>query len=117
MVQALWDAGVPREVLHVVHVKESDLGTRLVSDERVGRLILTGAFDTAQLFRRFRPDLPLLAETSGKNAIVITGGAVQISGNFTPEEAISVAMQLRAGSLPGHLTFIEQQVIQPAAKP
>ncbi|MDX1875368.1 bifunctional proline dehydrogenase/L-glutamate gamma-semialdehyde dehydrogenase [Mycolicibacterium sp. 120266] len=72
MVQALWDAGVPREVLRLVHVDESDLGTRLVADERVDRLILTGAFDTAQLFRSFRPDLPLLAETSGKNAIVIT---------------------------------------------
>ncbi|MBB2993099.1 RHH-type proline utilization regulon transcriptional repressor/proline dehydrogenase/delta 1-pyrroline-5-carboxylate dehydrogenase [Mycolicibacterium iranicum] len=72
MVQALWDAGVPRTVLQLAHVDESDLGTRLVSDPRVGRLILTGAFDTAALFRSFRPDLPLLAETSGKNAIVIT---------------------------------------------
>lgn len=72
MVQALWDAGVPREVLHLVHLSERDLGTRLVSDERVGRLILTGAFETAALFRGFRPDLPLLAETSGKNAIVVT---------------------------------------------
>lgn len=72
MVQALWDAGVPPEVLRLVHVDEGDLGARLVADERVGRLILTGAFDTAQLFRTFRPDLPLLAETSGKNAIVIT---------------------------------------------
>jgi preprotein translocase subunit SecD len=47
----------------------------------------------------------------------ITGGSVQISGNFTLEEANSIAMLLRAGSLPGHLTLIEQQVIQPAAKP
>ncbi|MGJ6122808.1 bifunctional proline dehydrogenase/L-glutamate gamma-semialdehyde dehydrogenase [Mycolicibacterium sp. Y3] len=72
MVQALWDAGVPADVLQLVHVDERDLGTRLVSDDRVGRLILTGAFETAALFRSFRPDLPLLAETSGKNAIVIT---------------------------------------------
>ncbi|MDG4666181.1 bifunctional proline dehydrogenase/L-glutamate gamma-semialdehyde dehydrogenase [Mycobacterium sp. 236(2023)] len=72
MVQALWDAGIPRDALQLVHVDESDLGTRLVSDPRVDRLILTGAFDTAALFRSFRPDLPLLAETSGKNAIVIT---------------------------------------------
>ncbi len=72
MVQALWDAGVPREALRLVHVDESDLGTRLVSDKRIGRLILTGAFDTAALFRTLRPDLPLLAETSGKNAILIT---------------------------------------------
>ncbi|WIW44119.1 preprotein translocase subunit SecD [Bradyrhizobium sp. 62B] len=47
----------------------------------------------------------------------ITGGSGQISGNFTLEEASSVAMMLRAGSLPGHLGLIEQQVVQPAAKP
>jgi preprotein translocase subunit SecD len=47
----------------------------------------------------------------------ITGGSVQISGNFTLEEANGVAMQLRAGALPGHLTLVEQQVIQPGAKP
>jgi preprotein translocase subunit SecD len=47
----------------------------------------------------------------------ITGGSGQISGNFTLEEANSVAMMLRAGSLPGHLAIVEQQVIQPGAKP
>lgn len=47
----------------------------------------------------------------------ITGGSVQISGNFTVEEANSVAMLLRAGALPGHLALVEQQVIQPGAKP
>ena len=72
MVQALWDAGVPREVLHLVHLDEGDLGRQLIADPRVDRLVLTGAFETAQLFRSFRPDLPLLAETSGKNAIVVT---------------------------------------------
>lgn len=47
----------------------------------------------------------------------ITGGSVQISGNFILEEANSVAMLLRAGALPVHLTLVEQQVIQAAAKP
>jgi preprotein translocase subunit SecD len=47
----------------------------------------------------------------------ITGGSGQISGNFTLEEANSVAMMLRAGSLPGHLALVEQQVVQPGAKP
>lgn len=47
----------------------------------------------------------------------ITGGSGQISGNFTLEEASSVAMMLRAGSLPGRLGLVEQQVVQPAAKP
>ncbi|WP_439361312.1 SecDF P1 head subdomain-containing protein [Bradyrhizobium sp. DASA03007] len=47
----------------------------------------------------------------------ITGGSGQISGNFTLEEANSVAMLLRAGSLPGRLGLVEEQVVQPAAKP
>ncbi|QOG16713.1 SecDF P1 head subdomain-containing protein [Bradyrhizobium sp. SEMIA] len=47
----------------------------------------------------------------------ITGGSGQISGNFTLEEASSVAMLLRAGALPGHLALVGQQVVQPAAKP
>ena len=47
----------------------------------------------------------------------ITGGSGQISGNFTLEEANSVAMMLRAGSLPGPLGLVEQQVVRPAAKP
>src|SRR5690606_26525027 len=37
----------------------------------VDRVILTGGWDTAALFRSWRPELPLLAETSGKNAIII----------------------------------------------
>lgn len=75
MVDALWEAGVPREVLRLVQLTEHNLGRRLVSDPRVDRLILTGAYETAQLFRSFRSDLPLLAETSGKNAIIVTPSA------------------------------------------
>ncbi|MET0449459.1 MAG: bifunctional proline dehydrogenase/L-glutamate gamma-semialdehyde dehydrogenase [Aeromicrobium sp.] len=75
MVEALWEAGVPRDVLQLLHLSENDLGTRLVSDPRVDRVILTGGFETAELFRSFRPDLPLLAETSGKNAIIVTPSA------------------------------------------
>lgn len=47
----------------------------------------------------------------------ITCGSGQIAGNFTLEEANSVAMLLRAGSLPGRLGLVEQQVVQPATKP
>ncbi|MBE7190542.1 proline dehydrogenase family protein, partial [Jatrophihabitans endophyticus] len=75
LVDALHAAGVPRDVLHLVDVDESTLGEQLVADPRVGRLILTGGYETAELFRRFRRDLPLLGETSGKNAIVVTPSA------------------------------------------
>lgn len=75
LVEALWSAGVPKDSLRLVQTDEGDLGRALVSDPRVGRLILTGSYETAELFRSFRPDLPLFAETSGKNAIVVTPSA------------------------------------------
>jgi RHH-type proline utilization regulon transcriptional repressor/proline dehydrogenase/delta 1-pyrroline-5-carboxylate dehydrogenase len=52
-----------------------NLGSRLVADPRIERVILTGSYETAERFRRIRPALPLLAETSGKNAIIVTPSA------------------------------------------
>ena len=75
MVQALWDGGVPTDVLRLADVEEGDLGQRLISHLAVDRVILTGAWETAALFRSWRADLPLLAETSGKNAIIVTPSA------------------------------------------
>ena len=75
MVEALWAGGVPRDVLALVDLDEGDLGRELVAHPSVDRVILTGAWETAKLFRSWRPDLPLLAETSGKNAIIVTPSA------------------------------------------
>lgn len=75
LIAALHAAGVPADALQLAVADEGDVGRSLVADSRVGRVILTGAYETAELFRAFRPDLPLLAETSGKNAIVVTPGA------------------------------------------
>jgi RHH-type proline utilization regulon transcriptional repressor/proline dehydrogenase/delta 1-pyrroline-5-carboxylate dehydrogenase len=75
MVEALWEAGIPQDLLALVDLGSRELGTKLVSDEKVDRVILTGAYETAELFRSFRKDLPLLAETSGKNAIIVTPSA------------------------------------------
>jgi RHH-type proline utilization regulon transcriptional repressor/proline dehydrogenase/delta 1-pyrroline-5-carboxylate dehydrogenase len=75
LVEALWEAGIPRDVLTLADVKEGELGQRLISHPTVDRVILTGAYETAELFRSWRPDLPLVAETSGKNAIIVTPSA------------------------------------------
>ena len=73
--EALWDAGIPRDVLALVDIDEGDLGRALISHEQVDRVILTGSWETAALFRSWRADLPLLAETSGKNAIIVMPSA------------------------------------------
>jgi RHH-type proline utilization regulon transcriptional repressor/proline dehydrogenase/delta 1-pyrroline-5-carboxylate dehydrogenase len=75
MVEALWEAGIPREVLVLVDVEEGALGRQLIAHPAVDRVVLTGAYETAELFRSWRHDLPLLAETSGKNAVIVTPSA------------------------------------------
>ena len=45
----------------------------------------------------------------------ITGGSGQISGNFTLQEANTVAMLLRSGALPGRLSVVDQQIVKPAS--
>ncbi|MFL6089293.1 MAG: proline dehydrogenase family protein [Aeromicrobium sp.] len=72
LVEALWEAGLPRDTLALAVMPDGDLSRQLISHGEVDRVILTGSWDTARLFRSWRPDLPLMAETSGKNAIVVT---------------------------------------------
>ncbi|MFI5035428.1 MAG: bifunctional proline dehydrogenase/L-glutamate gamma-semialdehyde dehydrogenase [Acidimicrobiales bacterium] len=72
---ALWDAGVPRDVLQFVATRDDEVGRHLVTHDGVDGVVLTGSFETAELFTTWRPDLHLMAETSGKNAIVVTACA------------------------------------------
>ncbi len=75
LAEALWEGGVPRDVLQLALPADPQLSSCLVSDPRVDQVILTGAYETAELFRSLRPGLRLFAETSGKNAIVVTPSA------------------------------------------
>jgi RHH-type transcriptional regulator, proline utilization regulon repressor / proline dehydrogenase / delta 1-pyrroline-5-carboxylate dehydrogenase len=74
-VAALLASGIPADALQLVHTDEGAAGQRLIMRPSVERVVLTGASETAALFRSWRPDLPLIAETSGKNALVITPAA------------------------------------------
>ena len=71
----LWDAGIRRDVVQFVPCPDDEVGRRLVTHpERVGG-DPHRRDDTARLFLSWRPDLRLHAETSGKNAIVVTAAA------------------------------------------
>jgi RHH-type proline utilization regulon transcriptional repressor/proline dehydrogenase/delta 1-pyrroline-5-carboxylate dehydrogenase len=75
MVRIFWQAGVPEELLQFMPLGDDDVGRYLVSHPRIDLVIMTGSWDTARLFIEWRPDIPLLAETSGKNAIIVTAAA------------------------------------------
>jgi RHH-type proline utilization regulon transcriptional repressor/proline dehydrogenase/delta 1-pyrroline-5-carboxylate dehydrogenase len=69
------EAGVPDDVLAFLPTPEDDAGRRLMTHPDVDGVILTGSWETAQLFHRWKPSLRLHAETSGKNSMVITATA------------------------------------------
>jgi RHH-type proline utilization regulon transcriptional repressor/proline dehydrogenase/delta 1-pyrroline-5-carboxylate dehydrogenase len=70
IVEAAHAAGVPAGALQFVRTPDNEVGQALVTGSDA--VIVTGSTETAKMFRRWRPDLPVLAETSGKNALVIT---------------------------------------------
>ncbi|PQO40691.1 proline dehydrogenase family protein [Blastopirellula marina] len=71
----LWKAGVPRDVLQFLPLVDGENGTKLLSDDRVGAVVLTGAYATAKLFKSWKPNMRLYAETSGKNSMIISSAA------------------------------------------
>ena len=73
--QCCWAAGVPPGLVGLIRTPDDDVGRHLVTHSEVHAVILTGAYDTARMFLSWKPAMRLLAETSGKNAMVITPNA------------------------------------------
>jgi len=70
-----WRSGVPRDLLQLVMCEDGPVGQHLVTHPKVDTVVLTGAYETAAMFLDWRPDLRVLAETSGKDALIITPSA------------------------------------------
>ena len=75
LAEQLWRAGVPRDLVQFVACPDDEAGRRLVTHPEVDTVVLTGAYETAQLFRSWKPTIRLMGETSGKNALVVTAAA------------------------------------------
>jgi RHH-type proline utilization regulon transcriptional repressor/proline dehydrogenase/delta 1-pyrroline-5-carboxylate dehydrogenase len=70
-----WEAGVSRKTLQFLPCSGSTVGTTLVTHQDVDAVILTGGTATASQILKGKPDLPLCAETGGKNATIVTAMA------------------------------------------
>ena len=72
LVQQLWKAGVPKGVLQFLPTKDDEIGQTLVTHKEAKAVLLTGSFETAKLFTNWKPEMNIMAETSGKNSIIVT---------------------------------------------
>jgi RHH-type proline utilization regulon transcriptional repressor/proline dehydrogenase/delta 1-pyrroline-5-carboxylate dehydrogenase len=71
LARQLGEAGFVDGAFQLLAVADGDAGQQLLSHPSTSGVVLTGSYATAQLFARWAPARRLLAETSGKNAIVV----------------------------------------------
>lgn len=75
LVDSLHRAGVPEDLVQLACTPDNEVGQHLVTHEDVDLVMLTGSLETADLFTSWKPTIRMNAETSGKNAMVITAAA------------------------------------------
>ncbi|ESR26930.1 bifunctional proline dehydrogenase/L-glutamate gamma-semialdehyde dehydrogenase PutA [Lutibaculum baratangense] len=85
-VELLHEAGVPREVLHLLPGDGPSVGRKLTAEPRLAGVCFTGSTEVAQAINRqlaetARPDAVLIAETGGLNAMIVDSTAL-------PEQAV-----------------------------
>jgi RHH-type proline utilization regulon transcriptional repressor/proline dehydrogenase/delta 1-pyrroline-5-carboxylate dehydrogenase len=118
-VNHLWQAGVPKDVLHFLPCRDDENGKYLITHPEISAVILTGGFDTARLFLSWKPEMTLLAETSGKNAIVITASAdidlavkdlVQSAFGHAGQKCSAASLGIVDAKIHDHPSFTKQLV-------
>ena len=80
-VRLLHEAGVPRDVLHLLPGDGPSVGAPLVADPRIAGVAFTGSTETARainraLAARGGPIVPFIAETGGQNALIADSTAL-----------------------------------------
>ncbi len=73
--ESLWASGIPKEALRFIDCQEEIAGEHLIAHPMVSGIILTGSYQTAELFFKLAPGKEIFAETSGKNSIIVAEDA------------------------------------------
>ncbi|REC97597.1 RHH-type proline utilization regulon transcriptional repressor/proline dehydrogenase/delta 1-pyrroline-5-carboxylate dehydrogenase [Microbacterium sp. AG157] len=115
--EALWAAGVPRDVLVYVDLNEDASGRALIAHPGVDRVLLAGARATAERFVAWRAALPLQAFTAGRNVAIVAPSADVdaavadiVAGAFARagQAATAVSLVILVGALGRSSRFTEQ---------
>lgn len=92
VIELLYTAGMPRDVVQLLPGDGPEVGSILTSDARITGVVFTGGTDTAQVINRAlaaRENAPLptlVAETGGMNAMIVDSTAL-------PEQVVADVIQ------------------------
>ncbi len=95
-VDLMYQAGVPKDVLHLITGQGKIVGNHIINDERIAGVCFTGSTATAHhinrtLAARNAPIAPLIAETGGQNCMIVDSSAL-------PEQTIDDIIDSAFGS-------------------
>lgn len=81
MVELMYQAGIPRDVLQLLPGKGEIIGAGLIADSRVKMVVFTGGTTTARLINQTLANregaiIPLVAETGGQNVMLVDSTAL-----------------------------------------
>jgi RHH-type proline utilization regulon transcriptional repressor/proline dehydrogenase/delta 1-pyrroline-5-carboxylate dehydrogenase len=115
--EALWAAGVPRDLLVYVDLNEEASGRALIVHPGVDRVLLAGARATAERFAAWRPAAKVQALTAGRNAAIVAPSADLdaavsdiVAGAFARagQAATAVSLVILVGAVGRSTPFLEQ---------
>jgi RHH-type proline utilization regulon transcriptional repressor/proline dehydrogenase/delta 1-pyrroline-5-carboxylate dehydrogenase len=80
-IQLMYEAGIPKTVLHFAPGSSSEISNALLQDVRIAGVALTGSLDTAHkiqevLAQSAGPIISIIAETGGQNAMIVDSSAL-----------------------------------------
>jgi len=75
VVNALWDAGIPKEILQFIPCPDELMQNYLIKDKRLSAVYTKCQYHHAEKFTKAAPNLHVEATAPGKNAIIITSMA------------------------------------------
>ncbi len=115
-VEVLYEAGVSKEILHIIQGPSSVIGAPLVADPRISGVVFTGSTGAAQQINRILaerpgPIIPFIAETGGINAMIVDSSALI---EQVVDDVISSAFQSagqRCSAL--RLLIIQEDIYEP----
>ncbi|NBV83320.1 aldehyde dehydrogenase family protein [bacterium] len=114
LAELAWVSGIPQYALQCIAIDDAD-GQQLVNDPSIATVMLTGSTQTAHHFLDWRPDLNLIAETGGKNTLIVSGmcdrdlairDIVQSAFGFSGQKCSAVSVLILEKSLYDDPTFI-----------
>jgi RHH-type proline utilization regulon transcriptional repressor/proline dehydrogenase/delta 1-pyrroline-5-carboxylate dehydrogenase len=115
--EALWAAGVPRDLLVYVDLNEEASGRALIVHPGVDRVLLAGARATAERFAAWRPAAKMQALTAGRNTAIVAPSADLdaavsdiVAGAFARagQAATAVSLVILVGAVGRSTPFLEQ---------